>query len=140
MDYSDYFRFAAALLLVLGLIGGLGILLRRYGGIIGGGALASRHAARAKRRLSVEEVLPLDARRRLVLVRRDGREHLLLLGPEGDRVVEEGIETRPAEADAAASAEPRETALRAAAGGFRALIGGKTAIAAAPEPAPRTDD
>ena len=31
----------------------------------------------------------LDPRRRLVIVRCDGREHLLLLSPAGDRVVSE---------------------------------------------------
>ncbi|HYE01487.1 MAG TPA: flagellar biosynthetic protein FliO [Alphaproteobacteria bacterium] len=52
---------------------------------------AAPRARGARRRLSIVEVLPLDARRRLVLVRRDGTEHLLLLGPERDLLVEPGI-------------------------------------------------
>ena len=44
-----------------------------------------------KRRLKVVEFLPIDHKRRLVLVRRDDREHLLVLGPEGETVVETGI-------------------------------------------------
>ncbi len=135
MEYSDYFRFVAALILVLGLIGGLGVILRRYGGVIGGGALASRHANRSRRRLSVEEVLPLDGRRRLILVRRDDREHLLLLGPDGDRVVEDGINV--SSDDAQDIPEPtRSVSLRAAAGGFRALMGGKAVEVNGPTPSP----
>lgn len=49
-----------------------------------------------KRRLKVVEFMPIDHRRRLVLVRRDDREHLLLLGPQGETVVETNI---PAGAD-----------------------------------------
>jgi flagellar protein FliO/FliZ len=39
----------------------------------------------------VLETLPLDALRKLVLIRRDASEHLLLLSPNGDRLVEGGI-------------------------------------------------
>jgi flagellar protein FliO/FliZ len=37
------------------------------------------------------EVLPLDPRRRLVLIRHDDNEHLLLLGADGNRVIEGGL-------------------------------------------------
>ena len=43
------------------------------------------------KRLAILEVAPLDAKRRLVLVRRDGAEHLLLIGGESDLVVERAI-------------------------------------------------
>jgi hypothetical protein len=42
----------------------------------------------AARRLTVVESLMLDPRRRLVLIRADGREHLLLLGATSETVVE----------------------------------------------------
>jgi flagellar protein FliO/FliZ len=45
---------------------------------------------RKARRLGIEEVLAVDPRRRLMLVRHDGLEHLLLLAPEGDLVVHSG--------------------------------------------------
>jgi flagellar protein FliO/FliZ len=45
-----------------------------------------------KKQLSILEVLVLDPKRRLVLVKRDTTGHLLLLGPGGDIVVEAGIE------------------------------------------------
>src|ERR1700722_1465748 len=44
-----------------------------------------------KRRLKVVEFLPIDHKRRLVLVRRDDREHLLVLGPDSETVIESGI-------------------------------------------------
>ena len=44
-----------------------------------------------KRRLKIVEFLPIDHKRRLVLVRRDDREHLLVLGPDSETVVETGI-------------------------------------------------
>ena len=86
MEMSDYLRTVSALVLVLGLIMGLLWLLRRIGVP---GMVPTRQA---NRRLSVVESLALDARRRLVLVRRDGQEHLLLLGHAADLVVETGID------------------------------------------------
>lgn len=55
-----------------------------------------------KKRLKVVEVLPIDHRRKLVLVRRDDREHLLVLGGDSEAVIEANIpaaaEFVPAEA------------------------------------------
>ena len=51
------------------------------------GLRASGLAARAGRRLSVQEVLALDARRRLLVVRCDGRDLLLLTGGGQDAVL-----------------------------------------------------
>lgn len=45
----------------------------------------------SRRRLKVIEQLPIDPRRKLVLVRRDDKEHLLVIGPGGETVVEAGI-------------------------------------------------
>jgi flagellar protein FliO/FliZ len=88
-------KFALAFLLVLGLIALAAWTLRRFGpGGLGMSLGRSAHG----RRLSVVESLPLDPRHRLVLVRRDDREHLLLLGT-GETVVESGIHllSRPSE-------------------------------------------
>lgn len=46
---------------------------------------------RSKRRLSVVEFLPLDHKRKLVLIRRDNQEHLIILGATGETLVEGGI-------------------------------------------------
>lgn len=85
MDLASYGQFILALAVVLALIGLLALGARRLG-------FGPRMAARGgQRRLAIVEVLPLDAKRRLVLVRRDGAEHLLLLGAMQDTVVETGI-------------------------------------------------
>ena len=42
-------------------------------------------------RLSIKEVIAVDHKRRLLLVRRDDVEHLLMIGGEADLVVEQGI-------------------------------------------------
>lgn len=87
MDAESYLRFALALVFVLALIGLLAWLARRLGlGIPGHGIRQQKN-----RRLGLVEVMALDPRRRLVLVRRDGVEHLLVLGPTGETVVETGI-------------------------------------------------
>lgn len=94
MDTDAYLRFALALVLVIGLIALIAWLVRRFG-------LAQRLAPgtatpRRFRRLSVVEVCVVDGRRRLVLVKRDGVEHLLLLSQTGSGlVVERGIGARP---------------------------------------------
>ncbi|AUG52020.1 FliO/MopB family protein [Thalassospira marina] len=87
MDMGSYFRFIAALVFVLALIGVIALLARRF---VPGARTINRGK---KRRLALIEVLPLDAKRRLVLVRRDDTEHLIVLSPNGDVVVERNIGT-----------------------------------------------
>ena len=88
VGWQDYLQFLLALIFVLGLIAALTVVLRRLG--------PQRFMIRGtQRRLSVVEVLSLDARRRLVLFRRDDRDHLILLGPNQDVLVESGIEVAP---------------------------------------------
>jgi len=86
MTTDTYLRFVLALLFVLALIGVLAWLARRVG-------LGNRIArtAGARRRLSVSEVNAIDGKHRLVLVRRDDIEHLIMLGPQQDLVIEAGI-------------------------------------------------
>ncbi len=86
MDFNIYLRFMFALILVLGLIGALTWAARRFGF---GGQLTPN--AGKTPRLSVVEVRTLDSRRKLVLLRRDDREHLVLLGPNQDLHLEGGI-------------------------------------------------
>ena len=57
----------------------------------------------AKRRLKVIEYLPIDTRRRLVLVRRDDREHLIVIGGQGGDVVVESNIIPPAQEPAVAT-------------------------------------
>lgn len=112
MDAPDLLRTAAALAAVLGLILACAWAAKRFGL---GGALAG--ATGQRKRLAVADTLTLDARTRLVLVRRDGAEHLLLLNATGATVVETGIDA-PADAAPAAPhpASAALTVLRMAAG------------------------
>lgn len=81
----DFLRFGAALVFVIALMGGLALLMRKFGA---GHPLTDPR----KRRLKIVEVLPLDHRRRAYLIRRDAREHLVILGANSEIVVESGID------------------------------------------------
>jgi len=86
MDTLGLLRAIAALIFVLGLIGAAAWAARRFGPGLG---LAPK--PKAGRSLGVIESLQLDARHRLVLVRRDDRQHLLLIGPSHSTVIEGSI-------------------------------------------------
>jgi len=81
VDWIDWARALFALIATLALIVGAAYLARRVGMLQGG--------AQGPKRLKVSESLMLDPRRRLVIVRCDDREHVLLLSPAGDVVVSE---------------------------------------------------
>jgi flagellar protein FliO/FliZ len=91
-------RFLFAFIVVLGLIGLTAWLVRRFG--------SERLRASAGRgrqpRLAVIDAASVDGRRRLILIRRDNVEHLLMIGGPTDIVVEPNI--------VRATAAPRETA------------------------------
>jgi flagellar protein FliO/FliZ len=80
-------RMLVALGLVLGLLGGITWLLKKYGARLG----LPVHIKPGHARLQMVEVRPLDARHRLVLVRRDQVEHLLVLGGTQPVVIETAI-------------------------------------------------
>jgi len=86
MPLDTYFRFLLALVFVLALIGGCAWLAKRFGFGNRLPTIRSRNA-----RLSIVEIQSLDARRKLILVRRDDVEHLLVLGATGETVVETNI-------------------------------------------------
>lgn len=93
MDFGTYLRFIVVLVLVIGMILGLAWAMRRFG--LGG---AFQATLGRKRRLATVESAPIDGRHRLVLVRRDDVEHLLLVGPNTSQVIESGIPAQPSEA------------------------------------------
>ncbi|MBL4692993.1 MAG: FliO/MopB family protein [Magnetovibrio sp.] len=74
MDTVNYIKFILALLFVLSLIGLLALAVRRFG--FGVPQIPFKRAA--EKRLGMIELMPIDAKRRLVLVRRDDQEHLIL--------------------------------------------------------------
>jgi flagellar protein FliO/FliZ len=87
MDFETYLRFLLVLVFVLGLIGAIAYLAKRLGL---GGRLTPTNAGR-DRRLGIVEVQPLDGRRKLVLIKRDDSEHLVILGQNTETVVETRI-------------------------------------------------
>src|ERR687888_2013645 len=79
--------FIVAFIVVLALIGVAAWLVRRFaGGRIGANTQRGRMP-----RLAVIDAAAVDGRRRLVLVRRDNIEHLIMIGGPADVVVETNI-------------------------------------------------
>ncbi len=87
MGWDLTIRALLSLVLVLGLIAGTGFLARRFGA---GGGLLLRKGAR--RRLGLVEQIAVDSRRRLILVRKDDIDFLLLVGGGNDL----HLDSRPA--------------------------------------------
>ena len=88
MDLLQWARAVFALLATLALIGLAAYGARRLNML--------QAVVKGPRRLKITESLMIDPRRRLVVVRFDDREHLLLLSPGSDQVI----------SDVAAKAEP----------------------------------
>ncbi len=95
LDLEQYWTFGLALLIVLILIGILFWIIRRIGG--GGGT------GRRGSRLGIVEAAVVDRSRRLVLIRRDAIEHLVMIGGPQDVVVETNITKNEPSLSAAAS-------------------------------------
>lgn len=124
MELLGLLRTMGALALVLGLLGAALWAVRRYdlrlpGRVGGSGPL---------RRLELVERTALDPRRAVALVRRDGREHLILLAPEGNSVIETMIVRD--EIDAAAEAERLRVAEEQRAAAEAAMAEAKAELAA----------
>jgi flagellar protein FliO/FliZ len=98
MDVIDLARYLGALLLVLALVGFAALAARRYG-------LAGFVQGTVQRRLSIVETMMIGPRQKLMIIRRDGAEHLVLVGPQGANVIEAGIAARAAEPAFPAPAE-----------------------------------
>ncbi len=90
MDLLTWVRALFALLATLALIGLVAYGARRLNMLQG--------VVKPARRLKITESLMIDPRRRLVVVRFDEREHLLLLSPAGDRAISEvAVKNEPGE-------------------------------------------
>jgi flagellar protein FliO/FliZ len=73
---------------VLAMVGGAGLLARRFG-------VPGVTKAASDKRLAIVETLMVGPRQRLFIVRRDNVEHLVLSTPDGASVIESGIITSP---------------------------------------------
>lgn len=84
-DFPQLLRLAAAMVFVLSLMGGLALVLKRLG------LTGSPSVPANKRRLQIIESLALDSRRRAVIIQRDDKQHLVILGPNSETIVETDI-------------------------------------------------
>jgi flagellar protein FliO/FliZ len=73
--------------IVMALIGGLALVLK----YIGMRGLVLPGKGLNARRMRIVETMPIDTRRRFVILRCDEREHLLLLTTQGDIVVQTNL-------------------------------------------------
>ncbi|MFN3350270.1 flagellar biosynthesis protein FliO [Pseudorhodoplanes sp.] len=119
-------RFFIAFVVVFVLIGITAWLIRRFGsGALGGAAGRGRAP-----RLAVIEAGAVDGRRKLVLIRRDNTEHLIMIGGPTDILIEANI----VRGQAAREAAPARTAA-AIESLARAVAPDETAWPLQPEPA-----
>ena len=116
MDLLSLLRMLGGLGMVLGLLAGALWVVRRYDI-----RLPGRTGVHRVSRLGLVEKLPIDARRCIALVRRDGREHLILIAPEGHMLVESAI-VRDAADIAAHDALLLRTEVPATGESFAALV------------------
>ncbi len=88
MSLISILQTLAALAFVLALMALCVFGLKRF-------SFASSFKPASQRRLSVVETLPLDHRRKLALIRQDGKEHLVLLGAQQDLLLssQDAVET-----------------------------------------------
>ena len=107
MDLISLLRMLGGLAVVLGLLTAALWTSRRYDI-----KLPGRVAAGAGRRVELIERLAIDGRRSIALIRRDGREHLILLGPDGAMLVETGIVRDALDAEAEAARAVAEAAAK----------------------------
>ena len=92
MELAALARTMGALGVVLGLLAAALWIVRRYDIALPGRIGASATLAG---RVGVIERVTLDARRSLVLLRRDDREHLVVLAPDRVTILEQGIAPSP---------------------------------------------
>jgi flagellar protein FliO/FliZ len=99
MDGTLLLKFVCAFIFVIGLMMFFAWFMKKVG-------LANpAFAPSGRRRLKIIEMMALDHRRRLVLVQRDNVQHLLVLGPENETVIETNIPATETPADTASAKE-----------------------------------
>ncbi len=81
MDLAYLLQVVLALIFVIGLIGASSLLYKR--------CVLDRNLMKGgqRKRLSISEQLYLDSKRRLVLVKKDEREFLILIGQSGETLI-----------------------------------------------------
>lgn len=85
-ELPQILRLIIALIIVVMMMGGLAFLFKKLG-------LAAQQSIKTgkDKRLHIIETLPLDARKRLVILQCDEQQHLLILGTNSDTVIARDI-------------------------------------------------
>ncbi|SNT18431.1 flagellar protein FliO/FliZ [Sphingomonas laterariae] len=96
MDFLAILRTLGALGIVLGLLAGALWAVRRYELKLPGHLIGGLIGTAGPRRIELVERLSIDARRSVALIRRDDKEHLVMIAPEGLLMIEAGIAAPPA--------------------------------------------
>lgn len=91
-DLNNLLIYVAAFIFIIALIALAAWMLKGLTGGRGGGGMSFLRGR--DRRLGVIEAANMDARRKLVLIKRDDVEHLIMIGGPIDIVVETGIQLR----------------------------------------------
>lgn len=94
MDFLALLRTFGALGIVLGLLAGALWLVRRYDLKLPGALMGGMMRPAGPRRIEMIERLPIDPRRSVALIRRDDKEHLVMIAPEGLLLIETAISAR----------------------------------------------
>ena len=103
-DLSSYLGYLLAFLFVLALIGIVAWLFKSLSGgrsSNGGGRIFGR-----EKRIGVVQAASVDGRRKLILIRRDDKEHLIMVGGPVDMLIENGIEPPDASLERRSLREP----------------------------------
>jgi len=116
MDIMLLARSMGGLAAVLAMLAGALYLVRKYDI-----KLPGRVGGAQRGRLGIVERVTLDPKRSLVLVRRDGREHLLLISPEGHVIVDQADAAAEVAAPAFSFAAQVEQAAQAAPAQFASV-------------------
>ncbi|MGK6356677.1 flagellar biosynthetic protein FliO [Sphingomonas sp. DT-207] len=117
MDILSMLRTLGALGVVLGMLAGALWAVRRYDI-----KLPGRVGSTGRKRIELVERLAVDGKRSVALIRRDGCEHLVLIGPDGHAVLETGITAPPAPAAPEATPARVEADLAAMKSAFGKLV------------------
>ena len=88
ISFTQIAQLLLSLALVVALMGGLAYIVKRLG------LSNSMPVHKGDKRLKIVESQALDARRRLVLVQCDEKQHLVMLGINGDTVIQTDIEPK----------------------------------------------
>lgn len=99
---GDYLFYLFMLILLAAAVGAGVFVLRSY--LAGSSPAALLFGPRPERRLAVIDQANVDGRRRLLLIRRDDVEHLIMTGGPVDVVIETGIGAPPQQPSAADTA------------------------------------